>query len=69
MASMGMPRRGGGFGTLYLQIMITPPDVRAWTPEEAATLQSVLGGESAAMVDTGNKLLLSSKESILVVPK
>ena len=69
MTSMGMPRKGGGFGTLYLQIMVTPPEVRAWTPEEAATLQSVLGGESAAMMDSGNKLLLSSKESILVVPK
>lgn len=69
MSSMGMPRKGGGFGVLYLQIMITPPEVKPWTPEEAATLQSIFGGESVTMTDTLHKLQISSKESLLITPK
>ena len=69
MTSMGMPRKSGGFGTLYLQVMITPPELKAWTPEEAATLQSLLGGESATLEESVNKLQISSKESMLIAPK
>ena len=63
----GMPKKAGvGFGNLYVQVMITPPLIVSWTPEDAAKLQSVLGGSSqtldAAELPT---LVLSSAESLL----
>lgn len=45
----GMPKKGGGAGVLYIQILVTPPEVRPWTPEEAAKLLSVVGGSAATM--------------------
>lgn len=64
----GMPRRGGdGFGALYVQVHITPPIVRAWTPEEAAKLASIFGGGVGTLQENGETLNLSSAESKLVV--
>ena len=70
MPGMGMPHKTGGYGNLYVQIKITPPDLRPWTPAEAATLQSVLGGNAATILTEQAKVLtISSKDSILVAPK
>jgi DnaJ-class molecular chaperone len=46
----GMPKAGGGgFGALHVQVLVTPPPERAWSAEEAAKLQSVLGGAAATL--------------------
>jgi DnaJ-class molecular chaperone len=63
----GMPKKGtAGFGDLRIQIMIQPPLVVDWTPEDAAKLQSVLGGSSRTL-DTAElpTLVLFSAESLL----
>jgi len=54
MKSGGMPiaagsKQGGTYGNCYIQIQITPPNTKPWTPEEAAKLQSVLGGTAASL--------------------
>ena len=46
LANQGMPKKEGGFGTLYIQIMITPPEPKPWSLEDATKLQSVFGGVS-----------------------
>ena len=43
----GMPVQGGRLGALYLKILITPPPLVPWSSEDAAKLQSVLGGVAA----------------------
>ena len=65
----GMPKKEGGHGVLFVQIMVTPPEVRPWTPEEAAKLQSVFGGSAAGLTESGELLTLSSAESKLVVDR
>jgi DnaJ family protein A protein 2 len=45
----GMPKKGGGHGSLHVQVVVTPPAERPWSAEEAAKLQSVLGGPAATM--------------------
>jgi len=68
MAEGGMPNKSGQKGTLYIQIMITPPPAVPWSSEDAAKLQSVLGGVATCVSDTPN-LTLFSAESKLVVEK
>jgi DnaJ-class molecular chaperone len=68
MAEGGMPNKSGQKGTLYIQIMITPPPVVPWSSEDAAKLQSVLGGVATCVSDMPN-LTLFSAESKLVVEK
>jgi len=65
----GMPRNGGGgFGALYIQVMVTPPPCVAWTPEDAAKLASVLGESVGGLSNGGTSVLtLSSAESKLVI--
>ena len=65
----GMPRRGGGYGDLFVQVMISPPPVKAWSAEDAAKLQSVLGGVAASLIPDGEVELLtiSSADSKLSV--
>lgn len=70
LSGLGMPRKGGGYGNLFVQVMVEPPPTRAWTAEEAATLQSVLGGVAATM--DGNEvqtLQISSAASRLIVDR
>jgi len=69
MPSMGMPHRDGGFGSLYVRVMVVAPELRPWTNEEALALQSVLGGEAATLAESANKLEIFSKEPMLVIPK
>jgi DnaJ family protein A protein 2 len=52
----GMPTRGGGYGSLYLRIHVVPPPVVPWSSEDAAKLQSVLGGVAASLVSAGDSL-------------
>lgn len=69
LAGGGMPKKEGGFGDLFVQIMVSPPEVRPWTCEEAAKLQSVLGGAAGGLAEDGDKLMLSSAESKLVIDR
>ena len=63
----GMPRKTTGYGSLFIQVMIAPPEVKPWSPEDAAKLQSVLGGESFSFPDGSNTLIISSADSKLIV--
>lgn len=65
----GMPRRSGGHGNLYVQVMIAPPPTRAWSAEDAAKLQSVLGGAAASLIsESGTEpLTIHSADSKLAV--
>jgi len=57
----GMPRGDGkGCGAAYLKIVITPPPLTPWSSEDAAKLQSVLGGAAASMNSTGDALTFHS---------
>jgi DnaJ-class molecular chaperone len=66
----GMPRKseaGGGFGTLFIQIMVQPPPCVPWSPEDAAKLSSVFGCGVGGLANTEGTLLhLDSAESKLV---
>ena len=64
----GMPKKTGGHGILYIQIFVTPPEVRPWTPEEAAKLLSVVGGAATSMTESSSTpLTLHSAEPRLRV--
>ena len=63
----GMPRSSGGFGVLYIQVMIIPPTTVPWSPEDAAKLTSVLGETVGGLSRDGTVLTLSSAESKLIV--
>jgi DnaJ-class molecular chaperone len=65
----GMPKKGGGYGALFIQVMVAAPEARAWTPDETAKLQSVFGGVAGGLVEEGGPLALSSAESKLVVDR
>ena len=68
--SLGMPRKSGGFGNLIVQIMVQPPPVVSWTAEDAAKLQSVLGGSSASISsEPVETFTLFSAQSLLVTSK
>lgn len=70
MNSAGMPRKSGGYGNLYIQIMVTPMEVKPWSPEDAAKLQSVFGGPSVSLSDTVHpSMTVYSSESRLVPEK
>jgi DnaJ-class molecular chaperone len=69
LTGSGMPRQGGGFGDLFLQVLVDAPETRPWTPEEVAKLQSVLGGPAVGLSETGDPLALSSAESKLVIDR
>lgn len=69
IASAGMPRRSGGFGILYIQIMVQPPAAIPWSPEDAAKLQSVFGSVAGGLAESGEPLTLSSAESKLIVDR
>jgi DnaJ-class molecular chaperone len=49
----GMPRKEGGHGDCYIQIVVTEPMEREWTEEERRHLEAVLGAPAAADVDEG----------------
>jgi len=70
-AGGGMPKKSGGTGILYVQVMVTPPEVRPWTADEAAKLLSVVGGAAATMREgtagAPTPLTLHSAESRLRV--
>jgi len=56
LEGLGMPTSHGTKGWLFLQIVITPPAVVPWSAEDAAKLQSVLGGAAASFTDVGTAL-------------
>jgi hypothetical protein len=49
--------------------MVESPPQRAWTPEEAAKLQSVFGGSCGGLTEEGLSLTLSSADSKLVIDR
>ena len=64
----GMPKKSGGYGMLRIQVMITPPELKPWSPEDAAKLQSVFGGASSSFDNTTHQVLTaSSPDSKLIV--
>jgi DnaJ-class molecular chaperone len=65
----GMPRSGGGFGALYIQVMVSPPPCVPWSPEDAAKLSSVCGGAVSGYSAAGDALKIASAESKLVVDR
>ena len=66
--NQGMPKKDGSKGKLFIQIMITPPEPKAWSAEDAAKLQSVFGGQSSSFEsDTFQQLQVESMDSKLVV--
>lgn len=70
MEGGGMPKKHGGYGHLYFQVLVTPPEVKPWTTEEATTLQSVLGGGAASLTDAAaTRLSLSSAEPKLSIDR
>jgi len=61
LEGLGMPVSGSEKkGSLFLQIVITPPPVVPWSAEDAAKLQSVLGGAAASFTDVGTPLTFVS---------
>jgi len=54
--ALGMPKKEGGFGALFLRTVITPPPVVPWSSEDAAKLQSVLGGVAVSFGSSGEPL-------------
>lgn len=64
----GMPKKEGGFGTLFLQVMITPPSAVPWSAEDAAKLQTVLGGTATMMEEPGVQTLSISSSSSRLGP-
>jgi DnaJ-class molecular chaperone len=70
MNGAGMPRKSGGYGNMYVQILVTPLEVKPWSSDDAAKLQSVLGGESASLSKPEfPKMNIYSSESRLVPEK
>lgn len=69
MLNLGMPRKTGGYGNLYIQILVTAPELKPWSTSEAAILQSVLGGTATSFADHGSPLLIHSAESLLSIDK
>lgn len=66
MVGGGMPKKGGGYGDLLIQVMISAPPCVPWSAEDAAKLQSVLGGAAAVFgADGAQNLELSSSASQL----
>jgi DnaJ-class molecular chaperone len=63
----GMPRRGGGYGTLYVQVMIAPPPTTPWGAEDIARLRAIFGGAAESLVNEGDSepLTVHSAESAL----
>jgi DnaJ-class molecular chaperone len=54
---LGMPFSSKeGYGALFLRIHIIPPPVVPWSSDDAAKLQSVLGGVAASLGSTGQPL-------------
>lgn len=64
----GMPKKDGSKGKLYIQIMITPPEPKEWSAEDAAKLQSIFGGSASVFEATDVQTLqLDSPDSKLQV--
>lgn len=70
MNGAGMPRKSGGHGNMYIQILVTPLEVKPWSSEDAAKLQSVLGSPSASISNPEYPTMtVYSSESRLVPEK
>lgn len=64
---LGMPKKGGGFGNLLLQVMVLPPAVRRWTAEERSTLSTILGDVEIQKNTGFRTAVICSSDSKLVV--
>jgi DnaJ-class molecular chaperone len=62
----GMPRSGAGasgaHGSLFVQILVSPPPTVPWSPEDAAKLLSVLGGAASTLGSSAEPLTIHSAE-------
>ena len=66
----GMPKKNSpnSFGNLFIQILVKPPPVTPWSDDDAAKLQSVLGGPVATISTETIPLTLSSSKPLLDIP-
>lgn len=70
MPGMGMRSKSGTIGNLYVQVLVTPPETKPWSSEEAAKLSSVFGTQSSVLSDAGlPNFIIHSSESKLVIDK
>jgi len=69
LVGFGMPKKGGGYGNLLLQVMVQPPPVRRWTAEERAALVGVLGDVTVDKPSGFQTAVISNAASQLVVEK
>lgn len=51
IAGEGMPRKGGGFGSLHVTIDITPPIATSWDPETYQKLEDIFGKVNLSKTD------------------
>ncbi len=58
----GMPKADGGFGQLFVQIVVSPPPTVPWSPEDAAKLLSVLGGAASTLGSDADPLTIHKAE-------
>jgi DnaJ family protein A protein 2 len=58
----GMPKVDGGFGQLFVQIVVSPPPTIPWSPEDAAKLLSVLGGAASTLGSSAEPLTIHNAE-------
>jgi DnaJ-class molecular chaperone len=57
----GMPKKeGGGFGDAYVQLSVTPPSTEAWSAEQRAKLEEVLGAVGPTLVPKENEVELET---------
>ena len=58
----GMPKADGGFGQLFVQIVVSPPPTTPWSPGDAAKLLSVLGGAASTLGSSAELLTIHNAE-------
>ena len=69
IVGLGMPKKGGGYGNLLLQVMVDPPPVRKWTDAERAALIGALGDPQIVKNTEFQTCVINSASSKLVVEK
>jgi DnaJ-class molecular chaperone len=69
VVGLGMPKKGGGYGNLLLQVMVQPPPVRRWTGIERTALVGVLGDVLVEKLPGFQTAVISNASSQLVVEK
>lgn len=67
MPGMGMRKKNGEKGNMFVQIVIDPPPTTPWSVEDAGKLRAVLGGASASLEEESLPSFIVSSTSPKVV--